>query len=760
MALRVIKKRTTGSVGLDMVVMTAQMASNVTNMLQFPPAAAAASLVLTIIQMVADIKTNQNDCYALARRAARLLTDLGRRMEGKWDDAPQALIENIHQFEMTLISIRDFMRRASEAKWLNRLMSKTSIEQSLNDFSLLLDEASQSFQIASLIEIHYAISTLQRASTGGSLQLVESPTSMASVADTAELFTVTSRSSTMVSDPQSVEDLQASVDSAVSSVDIIEEDEAQPEPPPIPVPTEEEEFLASIAEPEDEFGFRRYHQSDVIIRKANRKAVGWFSGTADAQANGQKMTIKRYEGPKGQAVRQWMKDIKLLRNLYHENLPQILGYSDGKSQTPFILLASVPNRDISGYVQTALKSQGVAGSASMILKLYRDITSAVLHIQQQMSYDDSQAQDFIEGATYTVDSDNNVVLGLPTPKDGWMTARSYNLAESLVDRAMKYLKEVERTEGPASAHKYRQLQALLQSLLPRRSDGPTLLSDIEDMLDEDEPISLAQLRKLSLEQQRHDQAWHERAPLGKCALGDFGHIPSGTRNFEDFVRLGNFLELGDPMLDSFQETTGTQVQWVNGFTERQQASPFPLPGDLEGWPIALLPQSSVTMFVHHEGRLASVNDAWKYLLEKAQSLAKTHGVEPQDILLITRSLRIDDYTVKDWSPPPPVFPQHGHPQFGGNNRFPGANNRFPGANVGHGFGGGGFGFQNATPIPSLIYLFTSWRHDVQGYITDNPMGRPRPREYRSTSWCYACSGGVPVAYVDYIQLDAEDFRDC
>jgi len=46
-----------------------------------------------------DIKTNQRDCVLLAQRAARLLMDLGRRMEGKWEDAPLSLLENIREFE-------------------------------------------------------------------------------------------------------------------------------------------------------------------------------------------------------------------------------------------------------------------------------------------------------------------------------------------------------------------------------------------------------------------------------------------------------------------------------------------------------------------------------------------------------------------------------------------------------------------------------------------------------------------------------------
>lgn len=47
-----------------------------------------------------DIKANQQECVRLAHRAAQLLMALGRRMEGKWDDAPQSLLENIREFEV------------------------------------------------------------------------------------------------------------------------------------------------------------------------------------------------------------------------------------------------------------------------------------------------------------------------------------------------------------------------------------------------------------------------------------------------------------------------------------------------------------------------------------------------------------------------------------------------------------------------------------------------------------------------------------
>ena len=45
------------------------------------------------------LKTYQQECVCLEQCSARLLMDVGRRMEGKWDDAPLSLLDNIREFE-------------------------------------------------------------------------------------------------------------------------------------------------------------------------------------------------------------------------------------------------------------------------------------------------------------------------------------------------------------------------------------------------------------------------------------------------------------------------------------------------------------------------------------------------------------------------------------------------------------------------------------------------------------------------------------
>ena len=52
MALRAIR-RSTGNVALDWVVTSAQIASNVSSMLQFAPTMAATTVLLSILQIIA-----------------------------------------------------------------------------------------------------------------------------------------------------------------------------------------------------------------------------------------------------------------------------------------------------------------------------------------------------------------------------------------------------------------------------------------------------------------------------------------------------------------------------------------------------------------------------------------------------------------------------------------------------------------------------------------------------------------------------------
>lgn len=54
------------------------------------------------------------------------------------------------------------MQELSKLKWVGRLFNKHNIEDSLEEYSAMLDEAERAFQTATLIEIHYSVNMLQR----------------------------------------------------------------------------------------------------------------------------------------------------------------------------------------------------------------------------------------------------------------------------------------------------------------------------------------------------------------------------------------------------------------------------------------------------------------------------------------------------------------------------------------------------------------------------------------------------------------------
>ena len=81
------------------VTSVAAVIADVADMASFPPVRAAATILLVILQTLQEIEINKDTCHRLVGRAARLLVDLRQRMEGRWENAPKALIDNVRQFE-------------------------------------------------------------------------------------------------------------------------------------------------------------------------------------------------------------------------------------------------------------------------------------------------------------------------------------------------------------------------------------------------------------------------------------------------------------------------------------------------------------------------------------------------------------------------------------------------------------------------------------------------------------------------------------
>lgn len=145
-----------------------------------------------------------------------------------------------------------------------------------------------------------------------------------------------------------------------------------------------------------------------------------------------------------------------------------------------------------------------------------------------------------------------------------------------------------RTGQSDIERKFKQIQSLTRSLLPKERDSPELHTSVDDLISDDEPASLQALRAINLTAGAHDHTWHES--IHNCSVsfrtGDVGFIPRTQRElgFDAFVKVRNiFDDSPPPPLALVRETTGQQSQWVNGFMQRQDSWPFVLPYEVEGY---------------------------------------------------------------------------------------------------------------------------------------------------------------------------------
>lgn len=136
MALRIVKRHVPSVNSLNVATSVASFVKDVSNASQFAPVAVSATLILTILDLIQvkpfllrlgrdtdevcfplislsqSIKTNQVQCFELARRAAKLLLDIVGRMENKWHDAPPSLIANIREFEEYGVQIPTYLQKS------------------------------------------------------------------------------------------------------------------------------------------------------------------------------------------------------------------------------------------------------------------------------------------------------------------------------------------------------------------------------------------------------------------------------------------------------------------------------------------------------------------------------------------------------------------------------------------------------------------------------------------------------------------------
>ncbi|KAI0288491.1 hypothetical protein BC826DRAFT_1188382 [Russula brevipes] len=759
MAVKVIRiiKQITRDNAFDWTVTALKTVSDVS---PIPPLTAAANVVLSILQIVSDVKTNRQGCTRLARRAMGLLVLLQTRIEGK--QAPKSLLDDIHEFEGTLSSIYEYMCRLSQMNRIRRGLEKAKIQDELIQHEQELSWAEGRFQVGRSISYSFFI---------GSAPSAASSNTPARIPDQHQDATT----NTIGSPGASSSSGWSPFDSPVTRSEVVKRSCGHVGSP-LPanaVYTEGEEFLANMSGDIDEFGFRNYHQSDVTIGNTSRKGIGWFSGTSAADVCGRKATIKRYDGVENRTLKEWVRDIKILRNLHHGNLPQIIGYSNGRTPTPFILLASVLNRDLDSVMRSVLTTGSLADCAKLILKTYREVASAIAHAQRQLSLSEADVHYFIDvrylvafpwrllilhqSASYGVSNDNHMIVGLPPPREVCVTY-CRGPEESLLLCVLRNLGGL-MDDGTATLrvgpcqelvhfNKYRQLHGLLRSLLPREGEGLDLSPELEDLLDdagEHSPLDLRALRAFSMHQLQSVRSWPDKRLVHPFTTGDYGYIPGGSMDLGNFVLLGNIQD--SEYRKEFTEVVDKAECKLYGFEHDPViCSPMAtssISDERERWQIPLPLSGSASARVSYEMRLNPIEHAREFLVAHGASLASKHGVEAQDLILVTRSQRECYYLADEWSRlsrtrhaieldstasdgpafPVPVLPAE------------------------------------MLSEPSMVYLITSSRPDFQAYVTDEPLSALSLSQHSTKSSSLShidCLRWSHLEIVNYVQLDKED----
>ncbi|KAI1790577.1 hypothetical protein LXA43DRAFT_890846 [Ganoderma leucocontextum] len=823
-------------------------------MLQFTPAKAAASILLLIFQTIQHIQTNKQDCHRLARRCLSLLVDMRDQLADHWENAPPSLIKAIKKFEETLQEIYEFMKLAAEQKWAKRLMRKATIEDAIADHNAALDDAARAFQIATLINIHLAVgearpskgkvasepSTASIRDEGAEAAPPRSATLPPYVYGATEALTDVqalstspgpTRSATMssygtVSRPDSSAQSERTTHSPASSFDLIDlsspisdelgsilsvssrrdtsfgsiEEEPEPDTPEV-----QEGEEPSIIE---HHGFNRYHQSQFRMKGKSRTIKdGWWAGALEGEVNDQKSLMLRYEGDRKNAMKRFVRDVKVLQNVYHPNLPQLVGYSNDETPTPFILLANVQTRLPQALLLDSLKKASLARCAQLLLQFYRDTLDAALYYQQQLNLSDSKLQDYVEHANYRIDMEQAVIMGLPPSEiDSIVSWRNFGLAHSIRDIYLKLLpnrgllpkQPVDASDNSISIEMQRKinhLTILARAILPSADDISTvherlhkLLGTIDSEFEEEEephelpPMSLRQIRQAAISINVHQASWFENNGIvpHKFSVGDLGYIrrtEDGENDWSKFVLIGNVLTEGLANLEVSSVTEGKQGGWQDRVHRWDTLAAFELPGGVHGWTVVVPLEAEYTINVVHAKEMVRVHDAWGYLLNAGRDMAHKHGIQPEDLILVTRSGTDQRFKIRDlrriqyW--PSQSGSTHGlnQPHFGGHSFHHGQGMGFGGqGRFGHQpFGGHGAGdprrlIPGQDLAPKVFYLFTSGEKTHEPYFSLTPMHVPSPQGEKPPELnpnqvrCFALVD-MACGFLNYVQLHAEDFTD-
>ncbi|OAX35033.1 hypothetical protein K503DRAFT_830922 [Rhizopogon vinicolor AM-OR11-026] len=751
--------------GIQALITATTLSRDLISTLQFPPATAAVSVLLLILETIQSIQVNKSGCDRLARRAAQILLDIEEQMRGRYDEAPEMLVRNLAKFESTLVSIHQFMRQLADSKWSVRFLRRSTIDDALVEYIRMLDEAAQSFQLATLINIQLAVSSL-RANTMTAERALETPPLPVyqEISKRLDSDTVEIRSPEIIN---AVESLIAVCDTSVASggepLSLHEKgiiDHYLPEE------------LSSLTL-EDDHGVSN-QPAFIFLAYIFRTLVPTIPPVGSYPTRPLSIEGRmKYDGDKDRAYKDWLRDVKVLQNLYHPNLPQMLGFSDDQAPTPFILLANVQTRTPQALVREVLHSSNLASTMEIFLRFYRDLTDTAMYVQRQLNLDDNKVQDFIEASSFRVDSLQTLVVGLPPPRDGVRyTARNYGLSHTLLDACLRMLPNNGRVSysydtgdefvTEETQKKINHLVTLARTLLPSERQSPVLPTQLKALIEETESetssLTLRRIRELTWDAEGgHNHAWYERSvPANKFSVGDIGYIPVG-KDFGSFVLLCNVIKDGTAAFSLLQRSHGEHWCWKHVPIRRQPLQAYELPEVVAGWPVAVPPYSQIDVAVAHEAYLSCVKDAWQYLLQNGKDHAVDAGIiRPDELILVTHVGTHQDFYVNDFRPKP--FTPHAH---SANPRF--AANQSHQQQM-HGFRQSpGFGFQNhGVPfhqpvLPTIVYLFTSLDPNHEPHWSPSPVCLPKGIPRQPLARDFTTKIGWKTGFLHYVQLLAEDF---
>ncbi|KAK0239902.1 hypothetical protein EDD85DRAFT_949762 [Armillaria nabsnona] len=700
MALKKIRVIARTSTALNFAILSSGLTKEMSTMAIFPPACAAFAILEKILETVKDVQvrravsiyvpsntsksvfqSNKEACHRLVHKCARILFNINEQMEGRWESASPLLLKNISRLQETLTMIHAFMVKETQAKWSSRLLRKNSIENALHDYAELLDEASQAFQAC------FPSLILEASAQKHNSKLVTEAQGSRAL-------------ETVAHKPH-----RSSTPPPYHEIDRAETEEI--------VQTDFQYALDDL----DNHGFRRYHQSEVRLKGSFGASTssGWWSDVNEALVYGEPTLIRS-----------------------HPNLPQMIGVSANEAGTPFVILSHVQRRSPENLLIDSLNKFGLAGCINTVLHFYVDISNAAAYLQRQLELTDSQVQDVIESVAFTADGGKNLIMGLPPPKEGtWVTARNYSLADTIGSAAMKFLPPRDDDEIMRLHH----VAALVEGFIPKARESHGLPERTRALLiDVDEPFNV--LMK--------GQAPSLRVLPCRFSLGDFGYIPrhkgqaASGKSFKDFVLLGNTFR--DDFAEFIVERTchGTQFCWKDFPMTRQPVNPFSLTDDIQCWPIVVPPGAQIDCDITHEQSIANTADAWRFLMQESRSLAGELGIQPHDLILITRTGLSRHAYIHDFATSVKLGPSHWRHQPPGARQPP--RPFFP---------------HQPPAMATPMYLHTSfddsyepyWSHQPR-YTSHEPQSKPPPL---SGGWRNTV--GSDTQFVSWIQLLPEDFDD-